>query len=285
MAITRNPDSSTFNPAPATPVRQEVAALIAQRLETVEQQENVRIILACESGSRAWGFPSQDSDYDVRFIYVHPKQWYLSIDASTTRDVIERPIEQDIDLAGWDLPKALRLLRKSNPPLLEWLASPIVYRCNETLAGPLRALAFQHFQPATLRQHYFHMAEGNYREYLLGELVPAKKYFYVLRAAMAALWVLQDRGPVPMEFDHLVAAIVTDAAVLAEIQSLLERKRAGIELAPQPSIQILNAFIEDAFQQVRAAPLPPRPTDAQAEEFTNTLNAYYRSVLDANESQ
>lgn len=103
-------------------------AEILARLEQIEKDEDVTIFYACESGSRAWGFPSADSDYDVRFIYVRPRDWYLSIDVEEKRDVIERPINDALDISGWDLRKALKLLRKSNPPLLEWLSSPIVYK-------------------------------------------------------------------------------------------------------------------------------------------------------------
>ena len=98
---------------------------ILSHLREIETTENVRIVYACESGSRAWGFPSADSDYDVRFLYVHPLEWYLSVDVK--RDVIERPLQGGLDISGWDLKKALQLFRKSNPPLLEWLGSPIVY--------------------------------------------------------------------------------------------------------------------------------------------------------------
>jgi predicted nucleotidyltransferase len=107
--------------------------LILEQLEQIEQEEQVTILYACESGSRAWGFPSQDSDYDVRFIYLHKPEWYLSI--YDKRDVIERPINNMLDINGWDLRKALNLFRKSNPPLLEWLQSPIQYKeiqCSRT---------------------------------------------------------------------------------------------------------------------------------------------------------
>ena len=101
---------------------------IQRSIDEIEQSENVTVLYACESGSRAWGFHSQDSDYDVRFIYAHPPDWYLSVDLEKKRDVIERPILDDLDVSGWDLRKSLQLFRKSNPPLLEWLDSPIVYR-------------------------------------------------------------------------------------------------------------------------------------------------------------
>jgi predicted nucleotidyltransferase len=113
---------------------------IGRRLRRVEQDHAVRVLFACESGSRAWGFPSRNSDYDVRFIYIRPEDWYLSIDLERRRDVIELPIEDEFDINGWDVRKALKLFVKSNPPLLEWLNSPVVYLEHGTLASSLREL-------------------------------------------------------------------------------------------------------------------------------------------------
>ena len=113
---------------------------IKQALQEIETNDQVKIVYACESGSRAWGFPSEDSDYDVRFLYVRPRDWYLSIDLEKLPDVIELPITDDLDVSGWDIRKALQLLRKSNPPLLEWLTSPIIYREVSDIADRLRSL-------------------------------------------------------------------------------------------------------------------------------------------------
>jgi predicted nucleotidyltransferase len=127
---------------PERPIESDAAgAIILERLAAIEQTEAVRILYACESGSRAWGFASPDSDYDVRFPYVRPRDWYLSIDLERRRDVIERPIEGVLDINGWDLRKALQLMRKSNPPLFEWLHSPLVYRAQaEFRNGPAKVV-------------------------------------------------------------------------------------------------------------------------------------------------
>lgn len=121
-----------------------IAPAIRARIDTtlvdLEIRENIRILWAVESGSRAWGFPSPDSDYDVRFVYVRPLEWYLSLNPG--RDVVELPIVDELDVAGWDLRKALRLLVKANPALLEWLSSPIVYRATAEVEG-LRTLALR----------------------------------------------------------------------------------------------------------------------------------------------
>src|SRR6478609_457570 len=119
--------------------RNEVFQRVNDVLARLEAEQNVRVLYACESGSRAWGFASRDSDYDVRFLYVHRRDWYLSVE--DRRDVIEKPIAEDLDVSGWELRKALRLLRKSNPPLHEWLKSPIVYCHDPVFAAEFGALA------------------------------------------------------------------------------------------------------------------------------------------------
>jgi predicted nucleotidyltransferase len=120
---------------------------ILLRLDEIEKDHNVTIFYACESGSRAWGFPSADSDYDVRFLYLHPRDWYLAIDVEEERDVIEGPISDMLDISGWDLRKALKLLRKSNPPLLEWLSSPIIYKETLTITEKVRELVPEYYSP------------------------------------------------------------------------------------------------------------------------------------------
>src|SRR5947209_3872560 len=111
---------------------------IIAKLYEIEKEQSVKILYAVESGSRAWGFASKDSDYDIRFIYVHPIDWYISIEEK--RDVIEYPVKDLLDFSGWDIRKALQLYKKSNPPLYEWLVSPIVYLEHGNFAQQLRDL-------------------------------------------------------------------------------------------------------------------------------------------------
>jgi len=134
----------------------EIKKEIQARLQELEQEERVRIFYACESGSRAWGFPSADSDYDVRFLYIHPQNWYLGIDVK--RDVIERPSNDLIDLSGWDIRKALKLFRKSNPPLLEWLNSPIIYQQRLDIVDKIKTLMPEYYSPKSCLYHYLHMS-------------------------------------------------------------------------------------------------------------------------------
>lgn len=221
--------------------------IIRAHLNEIESSENVRIVYACESGSRAWGFPSADSDYDVRFLYVRPVEWYLSIQEK--RDVIERPIHEGLDISGWDLKKALQLFRKSNPPLMEWLGSPIVYLEETSVASRMRALAAEYYLPTACLYHYWNMARGNFRDYLSGEEVSPKKYFYALRPLLAMQWIEQDLGVVPTEFQILVERLIAEPDLKAEIARLIEAKRAGAERDKRPKIAPLSAFIESELER------------------------------------
>ncbi|MGO4496715.1 nucleotidyltransferase domain-containing protein [Paenibacillus sp. 2RAB27] len=221
----------------------DVHQQILEELKRIEKDESVRILYACESGSRAWGFPSKDSDYDVRFIYIRHVEWYLSI--YEKRDVIERPISDMLDINGWDLRKALNLFRKSNPPLLEWLQSPIPYMENFTIAEQIRGISPLTFSPKSCMHHYLHMAKGNYREYLQGDHVKIKKYFYVLRPILACEWIERNNTMPPIEFQELVDSLVPAGSPLkAAIQELLVRKIAGDEMDYEPRINPINEFLE-----------------------------------------
>ncbi len=226
-------------------------------------------------GSRAWGFASADSDYNVRFIYVRPTDWYLSIDIEDKRDVIERPIKDDLDISGWDLRKALRLLRKSNPPLLEWLQSPIIYREQLAVVDPFRRLAADFYSPRATYFHYFHMAQGNFREYLRGEIVWHKKYFYVLRPLLAMRWIEQGLGLVPIEFQELLDATVTDGDLRGAIEELLLAKRGGAELDRSPRIPAIGDFVEQEIKRLELL----QGTHPVGTGDSSSLNTYFRDTL------
>lgn len=216
---------------------------IKRELQHLEEQREIKILYAVESGSRAWGFASMDSDWDVRYIYIHKLEWYLTIDDK--KDNHEIILPNDIDLAGWELKKALKLFRKSNPPILEWLRSPMVYLQQYSTAERLRDLSEEYFNPKSCLHHYLHMAEGNYRTYLQKEQVRVKKYFYVLRPILACDWIKSTNTMPPMEFNKLLDSQVSDLRIKQEIESLLARKAAGEELNEEPKIEILNNFLEE----------------------------------------
>ncbi|SEN75352.1 nucleotidyltransferase domain-containing protein [Lihuaxuella thermophila] len=243
---------------------------ILEELKKIEKEEQVRILYACESGSRAWGFPSKDSDYDVRFLYVRRIEWYLSI--FEKRDVIERPIHGMLDINGWDLRKALNLFRKSNPPLLEWLQSPIQYDENYSVAGQLRQLSSSAFSPKSCMYHYLNMAKGNFREYLQGDLVKIKKYFYVLRPILGCMWIEEKNTMPPMEFAQLVEELLpANSELRSEIAQLLERKKSGEELDLEPKIAVIHDFIHEKIghfeRTAKMLPVADRNLDRQLDEL------------------
>ncbi|PEB55347.1 hypothetical protein CON65_24500 [Bacillus pseudomycoides] len=216
---------------------------IQVELERIEKENDVKILFAVESGSRAWGFPSKDSDYDVRFVYIHQVEWYLSIDEK--RDVIEYPISDVLDISGWDIRKALQLFAKSNPALLEWIRSPIFYSKSSDLPERLQKMSENHFNPKSTIYHYLHMASKNYREFLQDENVRLKKYFYVLRPILACKW-LEERGTLPpVEFESLITELPLEHRILDKIKHLLRKKKAGVELDASPKIAGLNQFLEE----------------------------------------
>ena len=221
-------------------------AIILEKLSEIEREEGVKIVYACESGSRAWGFPSADSDYDVRFIYVRPSADYLRLDEP--RDVIERPIVGDLDVNGWDIRKTLKLFYKSNPTLMEWLLSPIVYREVTASAAKIRELSGTFYQPAAAHAHYLSMAKTNFRSSLQGDEVSLKKYFYVLRPVLAMHWIEQGRGVVPTDFHLMLHELSLDADLRNEINKLLEKKKLAGELGRGPRINVLSEFLENELQ-------------------------------------
>ncbi|MFD2611282.1 nucleotidyltransferase domain-containing protein [Paenibacillus gansuensis] len=248
---------------------------IQDELQRIEQEEGVRIVYACESGSRAWGFPSKDSDYDVRFLYVRPVEWYLSI--FEKRDVIERPISDLLDINGWDLKKALNLFRKSNPPLLEWLQSPIVYLEQTSVAERIREAAPGAFAAKSCMYHYLHMAKGNYRDYLQGEQVKIKKYFYVLRPILACGWIEKYGEMPPIVFQELVNGLVPEGSELrAVIAELLRRKMAGDELDYEPRIDVINSFLEERMTYYERA---AADMAGSAKGQDEVLDALFRGAL------
>jgi predicted nucleotidyltransferase len=244
---------------------QEMKRQIVAKLLELEKSEQVKILYACESGSRAWGFPSANSDFDVRFLYVHPRDWYLSVNLERKRDVIERDVEHVFDLSGWDLRKALALYHKSNPPLAEWLCSPIVYLEKTGIAQGMRDLLPDYYNPLSAAYHYWHMAEGNYREYLKGEVVWIKKYFYVLRPLLAILWLEADLGPVPTEFSILVDRIVERSELRDAIGTLIEQKRQGVELDRGPRIALISDFLDDQMKRLSEGRFNIAPTKGPVE--------------------
>ena len=245
---------------------------IFSQLEEIERVENVRILHAVESGSRAWGFASPDSDYDVRFIYVRAAEDYLRLEKN--RDVIEWMQDGVLDINGWDLQKTLRLLHSSNPTLFEWSNSPIIYRSSEYWMT-IRQEANNYFLKKTGLYHYHSMATGNYREYLKGETVKLKKYFYVVRPLLACKWILEKSCPPPVLFSELVEAEL-EPDIRPIIDDLLHMKIELPEIAEGRRIDALNAYIERMIAEIKECieALPP-----DEKPGWDRLNALFHEAL------
>jgi predicted nucleotidyltransferase len=259
---------------------------IVSRLHAIEQSHNVRVLYAIESGSRAWGFASPNSDWDVRFLYVHPEDWYLSVHEQ--RDVIELPIDGDLDINGWDLRKALRLLLKGNPVLFEWLHSPILYlEGRSPMSGlpvmdDVRRVAMPLFNSTAAVYHYWHMAKGNFREYLQGDTVRMKKYFYVLRPVLACQWVLRGLGQPPMGFGELVHELVPQGALLDEIHELLRLKTSAEEMALGPARPAIQRFLEESLLSIeQVAGETTRPV--RKPEDIRDVDRFFRAIVRSRE--
>ena len=251
---------------------------ILRRIRIAEEQHHVRVLLAVESGSRAWGFESPNSDFDVRFIYAHAKDWYLSVGLEEQRDVIEYPIVDDIDLNGWDVRKALRLFWKSNPAFIEWIQSPIVYAECGSFATQVRSLVPRVYSCESGVYHYRSMAKTNFRSYLSADLVPLKKYFYVLRPLLAVRWLEEYGRAAPIEFQELLHLIRSNRCLAADIEALLKRKRAAPEMGLEPRVSSINDFIETELERLESI----EPPKFQCGEVVPELNrVFHQSLQDA----
>lgn len=248
---------------------------IKKELQKLEEEMEIKILYAVESGSRAWGVPSKNSDWDVRFIYIHQKEWYLSIDDK--KDSYVKILPNDIDLSGWELRKTLKLFRKSNPPFMEWLDSPIVYKENYSTIDKLRNVSKEYFNPKSCMYHYLSMAEGNFRDYLKGENVRIKKYFYVLRPVLACMWIERTNEMAPMEFDIMVDSEVKNGKLKDEILSLLTRKKSGEELDWEPKIDAIDNFLEERISYYKSF---LKDFDFKKYPDTEKLNVIFRETLE-----
>lgn len=261
---------------PHDPIAPDVRREIETRLAAIEREEGVRVLMAVESGSRAWGFPSPDSDYDIRFLYVRPRDWYLSLVPG--RDVIERPIVDEIDLNGWDVRKALGLLLKSNAVVSEWVESPIRYRPDDRFVAKLAALADAMLDARALAHHYARLGRAAADRWLDdGGDVAVKKYFYALRPALAIRVLrLHPQHRPPMNLQALVALADLSADAEAAIAALVEAKARINERSNGVRVPLLDALIADELG--RAAELAER---APSIEWAKRADALFIELVNA----
>ncbi|MBU2776386.1 nucleotidyltransferase domain-containing protein [Acidithiobacillus sp. CV18-2] len=222
---------------------------IEDRLRGVESAHGVRILYACESGSRACGFPSPDSDYDVRFIYARPLSEYLRVNPG--RDVVELPIKGDLDISGWDLRKALQLMLKGNQAIFEWLFSPVVYRSHSAFLKECRHVSTRAYRRRAALGHYFGIASRIAAEHLHTDDAPIKKVLYVLRTMLAGRWAAENPEPPPISMDLLVAGTLMEAAIRQEIMDILKAKQSAMERETIHLSKDMTGFIYQSLLDLR----------------------------------
>ncbi|NRA38794.1 MAG: nucleotidyltransferase domain-containing protein [Planctomycetes bacterium] len=228
-------------------ISEEMNTRIQSELDLIELEFGAQILFACESGSRAWGFPSQDSDYDVRMVYHHSQEWYLHL--ARQRDVIEKPIIDELDVCGWDLNKTLRLLRKSNPNILEWVGSPVVYR-EHAHFKLLRELLSESFNHRASILHYLNMGLNNKRQWLQRDEIKIKKYLYAIRPLLCAQWVMKHDCQPPMLYHELLGDLHAGTQLQDEVEALVAQKVDMNELDVVPKNHFLNSWIDSCIDEI-----------------------------------
>lgn len=254
----------------------EAVAKIDRRLADVARHENVAIPLAIESGSRAWGFPSPDSDYDCRFVYA--RTWEKTFSLFPKRDVIETPLTELIDVNGWELAKALKLMLKGNAVLIEWLKSPITYQANPDFRSAFLNLAEETSNSASWANHYLHLANSMRPRVLQNpDEVPLKKLFYLIRPVAAAKWIMEGRGRglPPMRLQSLMADLELDSELRACLDGLialkLEARELGTGRAPEPVMSYIGDAIPELEDWLKTQDLTPSGGSLhKADEFHRT---------------
>ena len=250
---------------------------IQHHLSVIERKYRVRIIYACESGSRAWGFASKDSDYDVRFLYVHPTDWYLSVNEK--RDVIEYINDRVLDINGWDIRKALRLLRRSNAPLREWLYSPIVYIALNEAIEPVKELAQQAFLPESLCHHYLAMAKKILFDIKEQDVVTMKSYLYTLRPTLCCQWIIEKNSQPPMLIHKLLSACFggQPSELVHYITHLIELKMSGEESTLIERSEIFEAYLTKQSISLESK-IPKNPSKQPLDAFDQVFRHIVKNV-------
>ncbi len=237
-------------------------------LANIEATEGVALIFAAESGSRAWGFPSPDSDWDIRFIYARPTLWHLQI--APGRDVIEQQLPGDLDLAGWDMRKTLGLILRGNCTVREWLASPIIYMSEDRLVERLRSLCDLVPARRSAWHHYVRLIERVCGQWLRRSPVNLKKYLYAVRPALVLRWLrTHAEGTPPMDIGRLVAEVDVSPSEWRELQDLLDQKARSSEIGMGEALPAIDAMIANERALGGAAALAEPQEAASREALAN----------------
>lgn len=246
---------------------------IIEHINQLEKEKGITILLAAESGSRAWGCPSPDSDYDVRIIYKRPKSEYLEIDDRP--DTINYFHGELLDINGWDLKKTLKLIRKSNATPFEWAQSPIKYKEIDNFSSTILNLSKEYFQPRHTVNHYKGIAKNSYLSNDLSGEIKLKKLFYVLRPLMAAKWIIIKNEIPPMDIPNLIS-IIDENDIVQHINNLLEIKSAANEDYVHKMDKLIIDFIDQEFNYVSSIQLEEKTEVPSSEQ----LNKKFKEIIE-----
>lgn len=250
---------------------------IQQYLQEIENQKSIKILLACETGSRAWGFPSPDSDYDIRLIYMHEKDWYLSLNEK--KDTIELMLEDNnLDISGWDLRKSLRLLWKSNSALLERIQSPIIYSYDASFLEGINQLSEQCYSKIATMHHYLSMSKKMYSEIDIEGDFKLKKLFYALRTATACKWIVEKNSPPPIQFGIMLKELDIPEKIKARVNELIVLKSHQIEAylhkGEKEILDFIDATIVASDKLAKSLPASRATMNDLNDFFIKSLNVY-----------
>lgn len=247
---------------------------IINKLAEVEKEQHIQILFACESGSRGWQFPSPDSDYDVRFIYVRPYRFYLSV--LDRKYDLNFPISGELDMYGWDIRKVLQLIKKSNTTPFEWLQSPIIYRQDANFTNDLWTLCQFYFGQRSNIHHYLGIAQGALETMATDNEIKIKKLFYVLRPLLAAKWCLEKQSIAPMTIGPLMTLLPEQ--LKEQVRELIDLKSTAAESYVIKISRELKTYIENEFTRINEASAHLKKdhfdADRLDEFFVNTIKRY-----------
>ncbi len=254
-------------------INASVRTEIQGELLRIAEDNNIRILYACESGSRAWGFASPESDYDIRFIFLYPTSWYLSV--LPQDDGMDLFIDKELDINGWDIRKVLRLIMKSNITALEWLQSPIVYQTDEDFKAAIWSLSQHFFQARSSILQYLSLAGNSFRRISEESEINVQKYLYVIRPLLAAMWISQHKSSAPMTFAELLPLLKPFSNIEAIVIELWEKALLPNEKDSIKPIQELNDFIHKEIVKCNSIAYGMEESAVRAD----MLDAFFRMVI------
>lgn len=243
---------------------------IRKILKDLEQKQNIKVLHACETGSRGWGFPSPDSDFDVRFIYVHPKDWYLSL--RNRKDSVEL-MENDLDITGWDLRKSLLLLRKSNVPMIERFRSPIMYLTHPEFVKRMNELITHYYSPISVFYHHHSLASKFWQELKDEEKMKLKSCFYLFRSLLSCMWTIREKSVLPMNIFELMKLLPDFQQ--QQLMELIHLKASVGEKYLHSDTEWIKLWVDDSFEFVNTS----KDNLAVNNSDMEMLDAYFLTML------